>query len=85
MVSIFGLIVVYTIVWWVVFFAVLPVGVQRDEAVEPGHDPGAPRHPMLWRKAFATTAIATFVVGSVWLLDDQGWIDFRSLIHGEGR
>lgn len=83
--SVFGLIVVFTIVWWVIFFAALPFGVQRtqDNELQPGHDPGAPRNPMLWRKALATTAITIVLVGGSWLLDNQGVIDFRGLIYGD--
>ena len=81
--SIFGIIVVATIVWWVVFFATLPVGVRRPDHVEPGHDPGAPANPMLWRKVAATTLITIVLVGGAWLLDNSGWVDFRSLIYGE--
>jgi predicted secreted protein len=84
-VSVFGLIVVFTIVWWVVFFAALPFGVRRPEAheMEPGQDPGAPHNPMLWRKVLATTAITIVLVGGSWLLDNQGWVDFRGLIYGD--
>ncbi len=83
--SVFGLIVVFTIVWWVVFFATLPVGVRRPEAneLEPGQEPGAPVNPMLWRKALATTLITIVLVGGAWLLDNQGWVDFRGLIYGD--
>ena len=81
--SIFGILVVFTIVWWVIFFAALPFGARRPDTVEPGHDPGAPSNPMLWRKALATTAIAVVLVGGAWLLDHEGWVYFRGLIYGE--
>ena len=35
-------VVVYFLIWWLVLFAVLPWGVQREENPQPGHDPGAP-------------------------------------------
>ena len=81
--GIFGLIVVTTIVWWLIFFMSLPFGVERGRDLEPGHDPGAPQRPMLWRKALVTTLITAVIVGGIWLADHEGWVDFRSLIQGE--
>ncbi len=59
---------IYAILWWVVFFAVLPWGVRGQHedgvaATAPGSDPGAPVRPMVWRKAGVTTLIA----GLLWL------------------
>jgi predicted secreted protein len=82
-VTLFGLIVVYVVVWWIVFFAALPVGIHHDRSVEEGHDPGAPDRPMLWRKAVAATLIAAVIVGAIYVADMQGWIPFRELIYGE--
>ena len=81
--SVFGAIVVFTIVWWGVFFVALPFGVRRQEHVELGHDPGAPANPMLWRKAAITTAITCLLVGGVWLADDAGLVDIRALVFGQ--
>ncbi len=79
----FGLIVVYVIVWWLIFFATLPVGVRHERGVEEGHDPGAPDKPMLWRKAAAATLIAAVLVGGIYAADETGLIDFRGMIYGE--
>jgi len=69
--------VVYFLIWWVVLFAVLPWGVQREENPAPGHDPGAPAKPLLWRKVAATSLIS----GLLWLiaywLITSSWISFR--------
>ena len=58
----FSGIVVFVIIWWVVFFMALPIGVRSpDEAgveVEPGHATSAPVRPRLWLKAGATTAVS---------------------------
>jgi len=81
--TVFGLIVVFTIVWWMVFFTALPFAVRRQENVQLGHDPGAPANPMLWRKTAITTAITCVLVGGAWLADDTGLIDIRTLVFGE--
>ena len=68
-----GGIVVFIISWWMSFFCVLPIGVQsqyeEDGAVVEGTEEGAPKEPMLKKKAlWATggalvlTAIAHFIV-----------------------
>jgi predicted secreted protein len=54
-------IAVYFVVWWLVFIATLPVGVQSQaEAgnVVPGTEPGAPTTPAIGWKAVLTTIIA---------------------------
>ena len=47
--SITGSIIVYVMIWWVVFFSVLPVGIksQNTEFKDDlqGNDPGAPKNP----------------------------------------
>ncbi len=81
----FGLTIAFTIVWWVIFFAVLPFGVHRQSEVQMGTDPGAPANPMLWRKAAVTTLITVVLVGSIYAADVYGLVDLRSLIFGEPR
>nr|WP_070959174.1 DUF1467 family protein [Hyphomonas sp. Mor2] len=68
-----GGIVVFVISWWLSFFCVLPIGVQGQfeeggEVIE-GTEEGAPKEPMLKKKAlWATigavvlTVLAHFVV-----------------------
>ena len=70
-------IVVFIIIWWLVFFTVLPHGNRPPEAVEEGMEPGAPAKPRLWRKAGITTLIAIVLFGAFWVINDQGWISFR--------
>ncbi len=73
--SIAGGIVVFVLSWWIVFFAVLPIGVRSQwegDTTVPGTEEGAPQDPMLAKKAiWATigaavlTLIASFVVPSL--------------------
>lgn len=54
-------VVTFLLIWWVVLFTTLPLGVraqwEEGETVE-GSEPGAPVTPQLARKALITTAIA---------------------------
>ena len=70
-------IVVFVIVWWLVFFMTLPVGVRRAREVERGNDPGAPERPRLVLKAAVTTAIAGVLTLLAFLLIDSEWLTFR--------
>jgi len=54
---------IFLLIWFVVLFAVLPFGVRQQINPKPGHDPGAPVQPMLWRKAAWTTAISLVLWG----------------------
>ena len=69
-------IVVYTILWWLVFFMTLPIGVRPPhevgEVAEPGYEAGAPvrTHPPI--KVLATTIIAGALWGAAyWMITAQ--------------
>ena len=46
-----GSIIIYVMIWWIVFFSVLPVGIQSNKETFKdnieGIDPGAPKNPKL--------------------------------------
>ncbi len=76
--TVFGGIVVFVVVWWLVFFAALPWGVRRGEGADQGHDAGAPAHPHLWIKAAVTTIIAALLTLAVWFVVTSDLLSFRS-------
>ena len=59
----FGLeiIVIFVVIWWLVLFMVLPFGVQKDDEIVGGNDPGAPKNPMLKKKIILTSVISFFL------------------------
>jgi predicted secreted protein len=63
---------IYFIIWWVVFFAVLPFGVRNPAeegvSVEAGHDPGAPTVLGMRKKLIWTTVITTVVFAIFWVV-----------------
>lgn len=68
--TVFSLIAIYFVVWWIVLFAVLPWGVwtQADEGeVTLGTTHSAPARPLLVRKAIATTIVAAVLVAAFWV------------------
>lgn len=52
-------VVVFVVIWWVLFYIALPIGVQQDSHVERGNDRGAPKHSYLLWKLLGTTLIST--------------------------
>lgn len=62
----------YATIWWIVLFAVLPLGVRSAEETgedrPEGADPGAPVAPQLAKKALLTTVIAAVVFALVALI-----------------
>lgn len=66
--NVVGAIIAYLLIWWVVLFTVLPFGAksahEAGEAVEPGHDPGAPMSQRIGRKLLITTVVAV----PIWLV-----------------
>ena len=49
--SITGLAIIYIIIWWIVFFAILPIDVDRAKNVKiEGEDPGSPENPRMLKK-----------------------------------
>ncbi|MEM6538545.1 MAG: DUF1467 family protein [Pseudomonadota bacterium] len=86
-------IVVYVLIWWCVFFAVLPFGLRRgDEAGADGlsadaqsadaqqvagADAGAPANPRLKEKALSTTGISAVLWVIAVAIIMSGLINFR--------
>jgi predicted secreted protein len=70
-------IVVYVVLWWLVMFCVLPIGVEPARESHLGHDAGAPANPRIGFKVLLTTAIATVLFGGVYLIIISDWISFR--------
>ena len=72
-------ILVFVVLWWLVFFAVLPWGVRSGPDHHAGHDAGAPANPALVRKAAVTTVLAAILFSLAYWAIDSGLLD--SLIH----
>jgi predicted secreted protein len=72
-------ILVYLVLWWLVFLAVLPWGVRPHVDRDAGHDAGAPVNPALLKKALITTAVAAVLFAFAYWMIESGIFD--SLIH----
>ena len=57
-------VLVYVVLWWLVWFAVLPIGVRVPDQVEPGQATSAPENPRLWWKA----GLASVITAVLWIV-----------------
>ena len=70
--SLFEGFVVYVVIWWILFFIFLPIGVKRSNTLIPGQDSGAPEKTFLWKKIFIVSFISltlTFII--IYLIDNK--------------
>ena len=80
--DLFGGIVVFVVVWWLVLFMVLPFGAAPPEEVEPGMATSAPERPRLLIKMLITTVIALALTFAIrWVLE-SGLISLREPTAG---
>jgi predicted secreted protein len=66
-------VVVFLLIWWVLLFTMLPIGITSQEEagdVVAGSEPGAPMRPNLAKKLWWTTAITSAI-----------WIAYFFLMH----
>ena len=70
-------VMVYVVLWWLIWFTLLPVGVRTPDKVEKGHADSAPTNPHLWIKAGVATLISGVLWGATYYLIVSDWISFR--------
>ena len=80
-----GSIIVYVLIWWIIFFSVLPVGIQSNkEAFKDkieGMDPGAPKNPKIAKKFFVTSIIATIIFVVIYYLVKIDLLNLREFLQ----
>ena len=63
--------VIYLILWWLVFFIMLPFGVERDQEVTFGNDPGAPKKSLVKKKAIISSFITLFLTSVAIIIKNE--------------
>ena len=80
--SITGLAVIYIIIWWIVFFAILPIDVIRAKTIKiDGEDPGSPENPKILKKFIYCTVITTIIFSIIFLLIKFEYLNLRNIIN----
>ena len=80
-----GSIIVNVMIWWIIFFSVLPIGIQSNkeifkEKIE-GMDPGAPKNPKIAKKFFITTLITTIIFSVIYYLTKAELLNLREFLQ----
>ena len=80
-----GSIIVYVLIWWVIFFSVLPFGVQSNKEVFKekieGIDPGAPKNPKIAKKFLITTLITSIIFIVIYYLVEFNLLNLREYLQ----
>ena len=80
--SVTGLVIIYTIIWWIVFFAILPIDVNRNKTVRvEGEDPGSPENPKMFKKFLYCTGITSVIFVIIYLLMKYEYLNLRNIIN----
>jgi predicted secreted protein len=84
-VGITGSIIVYVLIWWMIFFSVLPVGIQskKEQFKEriDGIDPGAPNNPKIGKKFLITTIITSIIFIVIYYLVSFNLLNLREYLQ----
>ena len=79
-----GSIIVYVMIWWIIFFSVLPIGIRSNKEVFKdkigGVDPGAPKNPKIALKFLITTLITSIIFVVIYYLVDIEFLNLREIL-----
>ena len=79
--SVTGLAIIYIILWWIIFFAILPIDVERKKLIKiDGEDPGSPENPKMIKKFLYCTGITTIIFIIIFLLIKFEYLNLRNMI-----
>ena len=80
-----GSIIIYVMIWWIVFFSILPIGIQSNKEIFKdsieGFDPGAPKNPKIGKKFLITTIITSTLFIIIYYIVDLGLFNLRNFIQ----
>ena len=76
-----GLAIIYIIIWWIVFFAILPIDVDRHKSIKiDGEDAGSPENPKMLKKFIYCTGITTILFIIIYLLMKFEYLNLRNIL-----
>ena len=79
--SITGSLIIFVSIWWIIFFSLLPIDVDRKhkELVE-GVDKGSPENPRIIKKLIYTTILSSIIFIGILMLVKYDYFNLRKLI-----
>jgi len=76
-----GLAIIYIMIWWIVFFIILPIDVNRQKPIKiNGEDAGSPENPKILKKFIYCTSITTVIFVIIYLLIKYEYLNLRYII-----
>ena len=76
-----GLAIIYIIIWWIVFFTILPIDVNRQKYTKiDGEDAGSPENTKMLKKFIYCTGITTVIFMIIYLLIKYEYLNLRYII-----
>ena len=80
--SITGSAIIYIIIWWIVFFAILPIDVNRTKTIKiEGEDAGSAENPKMFKKFLYCTGITSVIFTIIYLLIKFEYLNLRNIIN----
>ena len=80
-----GSVIIYVMIWWIVFFSILPIGIQSNKEVFKerleGNDPGAPKNPNIVKKFLSTTIITSILFIVIYYLVNNDFLNLRNFFQ----
>jgi len=80
-----GSIIIYVMIWWIVFFSILPIGIQSNKEIfkdsVEGIDPGAPKNPKIAKKFLITTIITSIIFIMIYYLVKNNFLNLRDFLQ----
>ena len=79
--SVTGSIILYVLIWWIAFFSILPIDVNRQKTNKiNGEDTGSPENPKMLKKFIYCTGITSIIFIIIYLLIKYEYFNLRNLI-----
>ena len=80
--SVTGLAIIYIMIWWIVFFTILPIDVNRQKSIKiDGEDTGSPENPKMVKKFIYCTGITTVIFMIIYLSIKYEYLNLRYIIN----
>ena len=79
--SITGSLIIYVLIWWIIFFSLLPIDVDRKhKQIVEGIDKGSPENPRIIKKLIYTTIITSIIFIGIYMLVKYNYFNLRKFI-----
>ena len=79
--SITGSLIIFVLIWWIIFFSLLPIDVDRKhKQMVEGADKGSPENPKIIKKIIYTTIITSIIFIGIFMLVKYDYINLRRFI-----